>query len=134
MKTKQHNEAIKRMKKLKFHKDVLTEFEKGIIHKSETLHFSGVLFWLDDNEKQFINNWQKETGNLAYHVIKANTEIGIMYSILYVSKHEDEWVMDKEDILEGVALAYCGIGLDNDFFEYGSIGISPTIGGLRRTW
>jgi len=147
MKTKQHNEAIKRMKQLKFDKCVFTDFEKGIIHRSEVNYFADVIFlledeekqfiknWqLEDEEKQFIKNWQEETGNLAYHIIKNNTEMGMMYSILYVSKNEDEWAMEKEDISEGKSLAYCGIDLDNTFFEYGLIGISPTIEGVQRTW
>ena len=57
-----------------------------------------------------------------------------MYSILYISKYEDEWVIDDEDLEDGTAIAYCGIGLDDTFFEHGTIGIHPVNGGLKRIW
>lgn len=131
---KQYEEAIKRMKKLNFIENAINDFERGVLNKSERVVFPGILYWLNDEEKEFIKRWQKETGNLAYHVIKDNTEMGTMYSILYVSKYEEEWNQDIEDLENELAIAYCGIGLDEMYFEYGSIGVRPANGGLQRIW
>lgn len=129
----QKQEAVKRIKMLKFHENVLKEFQEDVLNKSEFAGFHGVLFWLDDKEKEFIKKWEKKSDNLAYHIIKQNTEFGIMMSILYVSKHEEEWQMDLEDLENENAIAYCIIGTDETYGEYGSIGVRPANGGLTRT-
>lgn len=134
LKKEQMNEAIKRMKKIGFIENVLNDFRKGVINKSEHVGFPGILYWLDDTEKEFIKDWENKTGNLVYHVIKDNTEFGIMYSFLYISKYEEEWEMDIMDLGEERAVAYCGIGLDDSYYEYGAIGILPVNGGLQRNW
>lgn len=125
-------EAVRRMKLLKLHKNTIEDLvENNIINKSEQ---QGILYWLSEEEEKIIREWEKETGNLAYHVIYSNTEFGRLLNVLYVSKYEDEWVLDREDIEEGNVLAYVK-NLDNDYCtEYGSIGIKPNIGGLIRTY
>lgn len=40
-------EALKRMKKLNFHPNVLSDFKEDIINKSELI---GILYWLNDEE------------------------------------------------------------------------------------
>lgn len=133
----QKQEAIERIKVLKLHGNVLKDFKEDVVNRSEFSGFPGILFWLDDEEKKFIEQWQKDSGNLAYHVIKTNTEFGLMYSVLYVSKYEKEWEIDRDDLLNGTAVAYCRIGLDEIYGEhgdYGTIGVSPANGGLTRTF
>lgn len=131
---KQYLEAERRIKQLGLHENVMKDFEKGVLNKSETTIFPGVLYWLDDEEKDFINKWAKKSGNLPYHIIKQNTDFGPMMSVLYVSKHEDEWEIDRIDLWQEQALAYCIIGFNEMYGEYGSIGVRPANGGLKRTW
>lgn len=38
-----------------------------------------------------VREWEKETGNMVYHVIKDNTEIGLLYTFLYVSDDTEDW-------------------------------------------
>ena len=54
MKEKQFIEAIKRIKMLKFHENVLKDFKEGVLNKSERAGFAGILYWLDENEKNFV--------------------------------------------------------------------------------
>ena len=125
-------EAVRRMKLLKLHHNTIEDLVKhNIINKSEQ---RGILYWLEGEEEEIIREWEKETGNLAYHVIYNNTEFGRLLNVLYVSKYQDDWVLDRRDIEEGNVLAYVK-NLDDDYCsEYGSIGIKPSIGGLIRTY
>ena len=123
-------EALLRMKNLKLHENVINEFkETGKINLSEN---GGILYWLNEEENKMVRDWEKETGNLVYHVIKNNMEFGLCYSFLYVSPYTDEWLNDDEDLKEGYPIVYVKNVTDNTCSEYGSIGIRSNIGGLVR--
>ena len=66
-----------------------------------------------------------------YHVMKYNTEFGIQYAMLYVSKNEEEWEMDREDLNNG-----CGYAFVTDEYvkELGLVGFKESGGGLVRVW
>ena len=130
-KAKQKQEAIARMKLLKLHGNVIREFEKeGIVNLSEN---GGFLYWLNGDQQAFVDDFEKEHSALVYHVIHNYTEFGELYALLYVSKDEDEWEYDRDDLKAGCALAYVK-NTDDDFCsEFGSIGIKPQFGGLIRT-
>lgn len=124
-------EALLRMKKLKLHENVIHEFKsEGKINRSE---FGGILYWLDEKENGMVKEWEEETGNMVYHVIKNHTDLGVLYSFLYVSKYTEEWESDMADLEEGYAFVYVWVEDDPIFSEYGTIGIKPSIGGVRRT-
>lgn len=130
-KRKQKQEAIERMKMLKLHQNVIREFEKeGIVNLSEN---GGFLFWLDSDQQAIVNEIESEYDILVYHVIRSFTEFGELYALLYVSKDEEEWEYDREDIKHGIALAYVKNMDDDSCSEFGSIGIKPQFGGLVRT-
>ena len=56
-----------------------------------------------------------------------------MYALLYVSKNEDEWEYDKDDLKAGYPLAYVKNVSDDFCSEFGSIGVRQQFGGLVRT-
>ena len=130
MRIKQELEAEARIKKLNLHPNAIKEFMEG---RKLNLSEKGILFWLNDEEEQMVRAWEDETGNIVYHVIKNNMEFGLCYSFLYVSKYEEEWEGDNEDLNEGYPLAYVK-NVDDEFCsEYGCIGIKPLFGGVIRT-
>jgi hypothetical protein len=131
IKEKMKNEALERMKSLKLHENVICEFEKeDKLNKSFAF---GILYWLTEEEKQLVKEWEEETGNLVYHVIENQFEFGHCYSLLYVSKYEEEWEMDRDLIKYNTSYAYV-INTDDDMCsELGAIGIVPKIGGIMRT-
>lgn len=132
LRTAQKTEALLRMKKLKFIDDVIKYFvNENKLYLSEN---GGILFWLDDNERKMVEEWEAETGNLVYHVIKNHMEFGLCYSFLYVSTHTEEWVSDNEYLEEGYPIAYVKNVDDDTCSEYGSIGIRPNFGGVARIW
>ena len=127
----QKKEALARMKMLGLHENVIKEFEKdSILNVSEV---NGFLYWVgNEDEKKWLDEWQKETGNLVYHLIRTNTEFGKILNILYISQYEEEWESEKEEIKEDVLFSYVK-NLDvEEFSEYGRIGITKATGGLIR--
>ena len=70
----QKEEAIKRMKKLELHPNVINEFiTEGKINKSE---ISGILYWLNDEEEKFVKEFEEKYNGVVYHIIKSYTNIG----------------------------------------------------------
>ena len=124
-------EALERMKMLSLYPNIIREFEKdGIVNMSEN---GGFLYWLDDEQKEFVSDFEEENNALVYHVIHNYTEAGEMLTFLYVSDYEEEWEADRDDLKEGYTCAYVK-NLDADWCsEFGSIGIKPQFGGLVRT-
>lgn len=131
LKIKQKQEAIERMKMLKIYTQAIKEFEKeNVINVSE---HDGILFWLDDEQQEMIKRFEEKYNAVVYHVIHNYTEFGELYSLLYVSQHENEWEYDKDDIKHDIALCYVVNKDEENFSEFGSIGIKPQFGGVIRT-
>lgn len=124
-------EALKRMKKLNFHPNVLSDFKEDIINKSELI---GILYWLNDEEIKAVREFEAEHESVVYHVIYQSTNIGELYSFLYVKLDDEEWEMDNEGLKQREVLAYVWNKTAPEFSEFGYIGIRPQVGGLVRTW
>ena len=130
-KEQKKQEALERMKLLSLYPNIIREFEKdGIVNMSEN---GGYLYWLDDEQREYVSDFEEEHNALVYHVIHNYTEVGEMLTFLYVSDDADEWGYDRDDLKAGYACAYVK-NLDEDAFsEFGSVGIKPEFGGLVRT-
>ena len=131
-KAKQKQEALERMKMLKLHGNIIKEFDKeGIVNLSEN---GGFLYWLDSDQQAIVDEFEAEHDALVYHVIHDFTELGELYSLLYVSKYEEEWEDERTDLKDGYALVYVKNVNDDFCSEFGSIGIKPQFGGLVRMY
>ena len=127
---KAKKEAIERMKILKLFRNAITDFkDDDRLNKSEDL---GFLYWLYDEEEEMVKKFEKEHECVVYHVILSRTNIGTMYSLLYVSLDDEEWEEDRADLQNGQVLAYVVNKTDPECSEIGYIGIKPQIGGLVR--
>lgn len=132
LKERQKAEAVKRMKKLGILEQPIKEFEEE--DKLNLSESGGILYWLNDEQKKMVENFEAEHNGMVYHVIHQFTNIGELYNLLYVSEYVEEWKMDMEDLGAGQALAYV-VNMDMpDCSEFGTIGIEPSVGGLIRTW
>ena len=125
-------EGVKRMKMLKMLPNPIRDFQKeGKLNLSE---MGGYLYWLDEEQEKMVKDFEERTGYVVYHVIHDFTNIGEMYSLMYVSTYPEEWEYDHEDIKEGRAVCHV-VNVDMpDCSESGSIGIRPSIGGVARVW
>ena len=127
---KAKKEAIERMKILKLSRNAITDFkDDDRLYKSEDL---GFLNWLYDDEEEMVKKFEKEHECVVYHVILSRTNIGTMYSLLYVSLDDEEWEEDRADLQNGQVLAYVVNKAAPECSEIGYIGIKPQIGGLVR--
>lgn len=125
-------EAVKRLKMLELYPTVVKDFEKsGKIYLSES---DGILFCLSEDEKEMVKKWEQEQNSLVYHVVKTNTNFGLLYSLLYVSDTEDEWEMESDDVNELTPFVYVVNKTEPMFSEFGSITIMPKNGGLVRVF
>lgn len=84
-------EAIKRMKALNIIGDAIEQFRKsGQIMCSEPP--MGALYWIDDEQKKLVEEFEQEHNALVYMVIRTYfAEFGKMDALLYVSDYKEEW-------------------------------------------
>lgn len=124
-------EAIKRMKALGIFPQTIQQFKReNLVSYSEPT--MGANYWLDDEQKAIIKEFEQEYNALVYFAIRSYTEFGKLDSFLFVSDYEEEWEMDNEDIKDGYALAYVYNYDVPDFSEIGSIMVKERFGGLVR--
>lgn len=124
-------EAIKRLKAMNIIEDAIKQFiENDTVMVSENPY--GFLYWLDDDQKKLVKEFEEEYNGLVYLANLCNTEFGRLLSLFYVSDHKEEWEMDNADIADGYAMVYC-INLDwADGTEFGSIAFKSVNGGIKR--
>ncbi len=123
-------ESLTRMELLKLRPDVIQAFkEKGKVSISEP---DGLLLFLNAEQEKVVRDWEKETGNMVYHVIHSFTEFGELLNLLFISEYLDEWEMERDDIIAQYPFCYV-LNLDDDICsEYGSIGVCSWHGSLLR--
>lgn len=129
-------EAIERMKLLDIFPQAIKDFEeRDVLNESEGDF--GSLYWLDDDEKKLVNEYEKRTGYLVYHVIHSLTNIGELYSLLYVSPFREDWKYEKAEMKQD-GLIYLTAYVHNksmpDCSEAGSISARRVFGGLVRIY
>ena len=128
------HEAHARLQAMGIYPAVISEFMRdGTLNRSESGLAS--LYWLDEAEKKMVRDWEQETGNLVYHVVKAGSEagdLGVMYSFLYVSRSLEEWYTDREDIETRTPWTYTLCTTYPDNSEYGRIAVQYRFGGVVR--
>lgn len=133
MKEKQMNEVMKRFDILE-EKGLLPvvrkDFKNGVLQLSESV---GLLYWLNDEQKEIVKQFEEEYGCIVYTATHENTVFGELLDLFYVSKYEEEWEMDKTDLKDGYSCVYCK-NLSVDWCsEFGTIGYTVVNGGLART-
>ena len=130
-KEQRKDEAIKRMKLLKMNSNVIREF-----NREDKLNLSegvGHLYWLDEKQLKEVDKFEENHPDCTpFHVVRSFTNFGEMLAILFVSKHDEEWELDLEDLKEGYVLAYVVNLNAPDCSEMGSVVVKPSIGGLVR--
>ena len=132
LKEMQKEEAVKRLKMLDIYEDAVKLFvESGSVMISERP--LGALYELNNNQKEIVLNFEEEYNGLVYLLTHTITEFGELYEIFYVSEHQEEWGLDREDINNWSPLVYV-FNVDDEYSsEFGRIGVTPRFGGLIRT-
>ncbi len=124
-------QALEIMKILRLHQNVINEFaNENKLNKSETSN--GILYWLDDEEKQMVEEYEKKWNVLVYHVIKTYTvEMGAIYDLLYIPSEKDSWQGILERLKQDNIILSHTISA---FSESGDIVIQSKNGGVIRLY
>ena len=123
-------EAINRMKMLLLHQNVINEFKKeNKLNKSEGP--LGTLYWLDEEEKDIIKEYEEKWNVLVYHIIKSFTvDMGTIYDLLYITDEKDFWEEERKMLEQGIVLSHT----KSQFSESGDIFVINVSGGLARLY
>ena len=137
-KQKQINEATRRLEMLKgLHLNVLKDWKKDqTVNVSERQTLGnmtmGMLFWANDGQKKLIEKFEEKWDAVVYHCTHEYTIFGELLDMFYVSKHEEEWERDRDELADGYLIAYCENLSDPWCSEIGSIRFGVSGGGLIR--
>lgn len=123
-------EALNRMKMLLLHQNVINEFkEENKLNKSEGP--LGILYWLDEEEKCIIKEFEEKWNVLVYHIIKTFTkDMGAIYDLLYITDEKDYWEEERKRLEQGIVLSHT----KSQFSESGDIFVINVSGGLARLY
>lgn len=130
-------EALRRMKEMDFIPEVLNSFMRdGSIWISEsplsTLYVLEDGYTYEKEVREILAEFKRCNAGRPYHVIRTVTNIGTMYSVLYVSNWKEEWntegMGDDGEIIAGVY----NVEMGNQGFDFGCIWVRPLFGGLCR--
>ncbi|MCR5509282.1 MAG: hypothetical protein K6F34_11435 [Lachnospiraceae bacterium] len=126
--TKQKQEALWRMKEWDLFFPVIKDFDmnNNIMESAPPL---GACYYLEEPYLQKIRAVEQEFDVLVYHVIHSYTEFGELLNLLFVSKYDEEWEMDEENIKKGLHLCYVINLTHPEWSEMGTISIKKTVGG-----
>ena len=134
MRELQKAEALARMRLLGIFPGTVKQFDRdGKVGISEPPF--GAFYWAEGWDLDRIEQFEEDHDALVYLVIRSYTTHGETEDYLYVSKNEEEWEQDREDLKNGMPLAYTFNFDDPQLSEIGYIAIEKTMaGGLTRTW
>lgn len=140
----QKAEAIKRLELLKLLPNVITDFKNtDTVYYSERQNkiFDGILYWISNNEdyERLVKEFEENYDALVYHAQLTRFSYGLCLSMLFVSKYQEEWEMERDAITnpyDGVIDTYAYVANLNepDFSEIGRIGIVRKNGGISRIY
>lgn len=140
----QKAEAIKRLELLKLLPNVITDFKNNdTVYYSERQNkiFDGILYWISNNEdyERLVKEFEENYDALVYHAQLTRFSYGLCLSMLFVSKYQEEWEMEREAITnpyDGAIDTYAYVANLNepDFSEIGRIGIIRKNGGISRVY
>lgn len=131
LKEEMRAEAIARMKMLHLHENVIREFEQeGKLNKSE----HGALYWLTQDEKRHVKQFEDQTGYLVYHAILSHMEFGNLLDLMFVSKRHKDWEAERNELANGEAFIASVLCAPCETAECGMIGIKPRFGAVIRIW
>ena len=142
LKELQKNEALNRLRILQMNyellENVVTEFEQdNKLYYSEYINqnMQGILYYVSNKEEftNVIKEFEEKHQAKVYHAILTPLTYGRMLSLLYVSQYTEEWQRDRNELSEGLPLAYCMNLDDETTSEFGGIQIAKANGGITRT-
>ena len=119
------------MKMLKVHPIAIEKLKtdnKVFVSKSD-----GLLCEADAQQRKMID-FERGLDAVVYQCILSQSSLGLMFSMLFVSKYDDEWILENKNIENGCVFAMVENLDDPNCSDMGSIGVVSSSGLLIRTW
>ena len=128
----QKAEAVERLKALGFDSELVSKFETdGTVFICDPP--SGKPIPADSDTVKEIGKLEAEYGCLVYLVIR-DYSFSFLDSLIIVSKYDEEWEFENDDLKDGYLMTYTINYLNPEFSEFGSIAYVHTKhGGIVRT-
>ena len=103
MREKQKAEAAVRLELMGIREDVRHKFEEdGIV----MLCNNGQYYPVDDSMGSEIRQFEQEHDATVFLVVRMITKFGVLDTLLFVGKYEEEWPLEHEGIKDGYAMSY----------------------------
>ena len=120
LKLRQKKEAVERMMRLGVHSRIVRDFDRfGRIRLCGSP--LGIYCELPKELEPAVKAFEEKYNATVYMVVRCNTSAGLLDSLLFVGRYEEEWEEEKLDIRDGYVMTYT-INHDHDFCsEFGSI-------------
>ena len=92
LKDKQKVEAVRRLMEIEYFPEHLKDFIiNDTVYRTEP---DGAEFFLSEEEKEIVKQFENEHNGLVFHLIHSFTVFGELYNILYVSVEKECWSED----------------------------------------
>ena len=122
-------EALARMAKHKLLGKCIMDYNTlDIVMCSE----NGIVRKLNEKENKIVQDYEKTSGCLVYHIIHSFSNIGETYELLRVSNYMDDWTYENSNLEKGIILVYAQNMTHPDWSESGSIEVENYKGALFR--
>lgn len=132
LKQQQKEFAVSLMKKLDIYQPYIDVFEKeNVVSYFE--RYIGFWAYQDKELDEKVKEIEKEYGCRVYAITHEFTDFGECYSLLIVSKYEEEW--ERSVVTEGkkhYAFAYVWNKTDDYCSEFGTVVLKSAFGGITR--
>lgn len=118
-------EAVKRMELINLKQEIIDDFRRDKLSVIENLQtFDGIYFSINhvpSKIQQEIERLENESGFKIFCVIKSESDCGVMYNCMLVSKYKDDWKQEVGLLKSNIMVAYCVNETYPDCSELGTI-------------
>ena len=123
-------EALARFETMSIYAPTVDKYKKGVIMMSE---FKGILYDLNEGAKKALEEVRKIHLDdfMPYHIVRTQTSLGDLYSVLGVSKSKEEWIYERWTRENDCININC-YNAEQDFVRCGDIRIQLASGGIER--
>lgn len=130
----QKEEAIKRLTRLNIYKPYINGFKAKAQEVCFFERFGGYWVYQEPEIEAKMKEIEQEYGCTVYAITHEFTEFGECYDFLMVSKYEEDWDYELEQVQGNTFYAYAYVWNKTDDWcsETGTIGVKSFGGGIAR--
>lgn len=127
-------EAIRRLEMLNIYKPYINKFKTAKQIPTFFENFGGYYADQEDGLTEKIHRVEEDTGCMVYALTHERFEFGDCWTMLAVSKYQEEWPEELEAISSSCFYAWAWVENTTmpDCSEWGTVAVRSCFGGIRR--